>query len=450
MIPIILLVLFSLLSNAQINWQGDWAFNCDWLNHDLTNAKTTGDQCGPICEKTHDCTHFTWTPYLGGTCWMKSGTVFKSDARPTPTQDNSIVCGLLSSSDPTPPPPPPPPGPPSPLTEKLRIVNQATKKIWIFYQSRVLLPFANPTGIEAGQYHDFHFDADKYYPSLRFWPGWGCNSDGTNCQIGASGGVFPGGDPSGGADTGKFCPVGGCAPPVDSKFEATFQPPKPDFINLSQVDGYTLPYKLTPHTPDGSLCAGATSPSVDCSQLDLSKCPSENFPGYGVKDPKVYNPKTNKLSGCFSPCSSLTMAQWNYGRVLPTDPKAQWYCCTPPITSDQCSHGPVISTNYVKYIHDNCPIYSYAYQDAIGLNACKSGTKYELTFYDPRGIQFENTEQVVDIDHNNEVTPNFTSVVIPTVVVGTVALIAIVAGIVVVVKKNKQVVVEEEPNFQML
>ena len=35
---------------------------------------------GPMCDKTIRCTHFAWTNYNGGTCWMKYGTVSKSDA----------------------------------------------------------------------------------------------------------------------------------------------------------------------------------------------------------------------------------------------------------------------------------------------------------------------------------------------------------------------------------
>jgi hypothetical protein len=41
------------------------------------------------------CTHFTWTRYDGGTCWMKKGAVSKSDA--FDTDDRSSVCGVVNS-----------------------------------------------------------------------------------------------------------------------------------------------------------------------------------------------------------------------------------------------------------------------------------------------------------------------------------------------------------------
>ena len=47
---------------------------------------------GPMCDKTIRCTHFAWTNYNGGTCWMKYCTVSKSDA--IFTNDYSMVCGV--------------------------------------------------------------------------------------------------------------------------------------------------------------------------------------------------------------------------------------------------------------------------------------------------------------------------------------------------------------------
>ncbi len=42
---------------------------------------------------TPGCTHFTWTSYNGGTCWMKSGDVSKNDA--FDVNDGSNVCGIM-------------------------------------------------------------------------------------------------------------------------------------------------------------------------------------------------------------------------------------------------------------------------------------------------------------------------------------------------------------------
>ena len=46
--------------------------------------------------------------------------------------------------------------------------------------------------------------------SARFWAKWGCDESGDNCAIGQSGGP------------GQSCGAHGCAPPIDSRFEATF------------------------------------------------------------------------------------------------------------------------------------------------------------------------------------------------------------------------------------
>jgi beta-glucanase (GH16 family) len=59
---------------------------------------TLSSQCGPKCVSTTGCTHFTWTTYQSGTCWMKSGKVSQSDA--FQTNDNSMVCGIVPSSSP--------------------------------------------------------------------------------------------------------------------------------------------------------------------------------------------------------------------------------------------------------------------------------------------------------------------------------------------------------------
>ncbi len=90
---IIILIIPSL--NAQINWQpGGWALACDFKGNDLTNAKTSGAECGARCASTQGCTHFTWTSYNDGTCWMKSGQVSQSNA--VYTGDTSMTCGIIS------------------------------------------------------------------------------------------------------------------------------------------------------------------------------------------------------------------------------------------------------------------------------------------------------------------------------------------------------------------
>lgn len=83
---------------------------------------------------------------------------------------------------------------------------------------------------------------------------------------------------------------------MDSKFEATFgcvlDPPQrcahnpsapseplgpTDWWDVSQVDGWTLPYKVE---IDGD-CPSAPK-TIDCSKLSLDSCPSEEELGKGI------------------------------------------------------------------------------------------------------------------------------------------------------------------------
>ncbi|CAF1250178.1 unnamed protein product [Adineta steineri] len=87
-----------------INWNGNnWALNCGFKGNDLSNVQVPADQCGGKCAVTAGCTHFTWTNYQGGTCWMKQGWVSKTDA--FSTGDQTVVCGIQPNSvEPTAPP----------------------------------------------------------------------------------------------------------------------------------------------------------------------------------------------------------------------------------------------------------------------------------------------------------------------------------------------------------
>jgi len=83
----------------QISWNGNWAFACDFQGNDLTNVQIRGEDCGGRCAQTSGCTHFTWTTYLGGTCWMKQGSVGKHNA--FSTNDQSMVCGVVGGGPPS-------------------------------------------------------------------------------------------------------------------------------------------------------------------------------------------------------------------------------------------------------------------------------------------------------------------------------------------------------------
>lgn len=78
---------------SAINWQGNWAHDCDFPGNDLKRERSDGDQCSTKCRQTSCCTHYSWTNYEGGTCFMKKNSVSKGNA--VPKQGSKIVCGVL-------------------------------------------------------------------------------------------------------------------------------------------------------------------------------------------------------------------------------------------------------------------------------------------------------------------------------------------------------------------
>ena len=180
---------------------------------------------------------------------------------------------------------------------KLRIANQARGPIYINYMSRFEPPLWPQTlRIEPGMAVDYDVPVGQLVESTRFWPKYDCDDKGENCTFGESGGPgFP-------------CPHGGCAPPIDSKFEATFGASDGnDWYNASQVDGWSLPFTMS------FDCKGDASNSaqLNCSGLKGNVCPYQDVEGLGNVSLMALNPnKDNKYAGCYSPCSLLTHNQW--------------------------------------------------------------------------------------------------------------------------------------------
>jgi len=275
---------------------------------------------------------------------------------------------------------------------RLRITNGCSKdSLWLANFAFEAPFFPQDLEVAAGETHTFAIP-DEGLAATRFWAKWKCDAVGKDCKIGESGGP------------GESCSsTNGCAPPVDSKFEATFGcmveaskcahnpslPSEPlgptDWWDVSQVDGWTLPYKVE----IVGECPGAPA-VIDCSSLSLDSCPEDdNLGPSGTHSLRVHDPDDPSLTvGCYSPCAKLTYAQWGQGLGFPPDAReAQHYCCpTPPISPEQCSSGPVVDTKFVKAVHKLCPgVYGYSYDDGMGLGQCPAGTKYDVTFYCPQG-----------------------------------------------------------------
>jgi len=250
----------------------------------------------------------------------------------------------------------------------------------------------------------------------RFWAKYGCNADGRNCLIGESQQYWP--NPPGG------CPPGGCHIPVDSLFEATWgckpgaacngQNPT-TWFDTSQVDGWTVPYKVNLFGDTGRCdcdvgqCRNLTV--IDGSKLDLKRCPTGDDASWGGRYPSFQGKSMSGLDlrvisnglllGCMSPCKKLTYgAPQGYGINEGTIP-AVYMCCPTPnpancridqgcIMPKECREGPIEQSQFVKAIHDMAPgIYSYSYDDGVGLHTCPAGVvKYQMEFCPPGSTDY--------------------------------------------------------------
>jgi hypothetical protein len=328
-------------------------------------------------------------------CCTKDGSCFKGDdVRFTMCKDDTAAaCSMSGTVTPSNPTTPTNPTTNGTLPTRLRIKNNCTQPIWMAHSDNV--PDTQNVKLDRGQAYDYRIP-DGGLSAVRFWPKTRCDGAGHNCQMGDNG--------EGG---GKPCPATGCQPPLDSKFEATFSAKggaAETWYNLSQVDGYTLPFKVVP------MGSGANKGSCvvsDCARLSLDQCPGDEdmsgggrYNQYAREDLRVRD-GAGKTIACMAPCK-----KWNYpapygrGQNEAMEPGLHM-CCPTPIdpaknpgacnaasscmTSEACrnTNDPVSATRtkYVKAMHAMCPsAYSYSYDDEAGLHACPSDTAFEVTF----------------------------------------------------------------------
>jgi hypothetical protein len=264
--------------------------------------------------------------------------------------------------------------------KRLKIKNACRREpIWIAHQAGAAVG-VDVQNVRIAPGDTFHFSTPPKLSATRFWPKTGCDEDGSNCSLGSSGGP------------GQTCTE--CAPPVDTKFEGTFDTGGWDYVDMSLVDGWTLPFRLD---ITGGECHGQKGASkslhIDCSDLNFHHhCPSEEYittAGLSV-DLRAVHPRTKQVVGCYSPCAKLTFNNWgnnaSKGRSF-ADKEVSPYCCpTPPETPETCRRGPITATSFLKSVHARCPgVYGYAYDDGVGLLQCTTTSVYEVTFFCPEG-----------------------------------------------------------------
>ena len=183
--------------------------------------------------------------------------------------------------------------------------------------------------IKPGESAQFHTGINGGgLSATRFWPKMGCDATGSNCTVGSSGGP---GEGCVVRRPGKDDDYSNCAPPVDTKFEATFAAPgsgTQDCVDMSLVDGYSLPFKME---VSGGKCTRHLQPfdGMDCSNLTVALCPTAERLDNATQNLNAIDPKTGKQGGCYSPCMKLTDDKWNPKgtAVAPDSSVAGQYCC---------------------------------------------------------------------------------------------------------------------------
>lgn len=264
----------------------------------------------------------------------------------------------------------------------LSVKNSCKYTIWMQQQNIASAP--EIVKLKSGKSYTYAIDPAGN-ASARVWPKKGCDKNGQNCKIGQT--IPP-------------CPAGGCQPAIDSLVEGTFAcvahgcdvSTATSFYDVSQVDGYTLPFKLTAKGTE----TNAACKNVNCKKFSNSNCPkNENLSSngkynqYKSVDLRARNVSTNKVIGCFSPCEKLTAgtASGGYG-LAPDSDQAILYCCpsfknNPAKTKkvqEACLAGPVVDTKYVNFVHKACNsrAYAWAYDDINGNLSCTGYTKLTM------------------------------------------------------------------------
>lgn len=246
---------------------------------------------------------------------------------------------------------------------QITVTNACSYNVWVAQQANSGFSVLSGNGVDntgnlaSGQTASYTIPDGGW--GGRFWPKTGCDSSGNNCEAGSS--IPP-------------CPSDGCEPPSDTKVEFFYYPlsdPGTPYYDISLVDGYSIPIRITPSQIGGACVETVCSVSVD-------NCPQNEIDGLG--DLRVS--KNGKYVMCLSPCK-----KWNYpapygmGQPEDVEPGLHMCCPTPPIEPDDCRSGDVVRTEYVNLIHSACPsAYSYAYDDEAGLHDCPSGTSFAVTF----------------------------------------------------------------------
>ena len=241
----------------------------------------------------------------------------------------------------------------------IAVKNQCSDTIWIATEANDGNPALRDKLVRLDPNGSHTYEIPVAGWSGRFWPKAGCDSKGTNCD---SGEALP------------PCPAIGCEPPADTKVEVYFpginSADRP-YYDISLVDGYSLPVKVTPRGGSGKRCTETTC------DLSLDLCPVDEA---SVGDLQVK--KGGSVVQCMSPCD-----KWNYpapygeGKKKSLPPGLMLCCPNPPISPTQCQAGAAATTKYTSLVHSSCPTaYAYSFDDKAGSHDCTQGTTFDVVF----------------------------------------------------------------------
>lgn len=128
-----------------------------------------------------------------------------------------------------------------------------------------------------------------------------------------------------------------------------------------------------------------TCTRTDC-RVTFDQCPRNERNALGDLTAIGFS---NDVVGCLSPCK-----KWNYlarrdeGQPEQND-DGRMLCCPNPVSPDDCRHGIVVQTEYVKLIHRLCPsAYSYSYDNLVRPHSCPSVASFAVNFHSAALKQF--------------------------------------------------------------
>ncbi|KAJ7539476.1 hypothetical protein O6H91_11G095800 [Diphasiastrum complanatum] len=215
--------------------------------------------------------------------------------------------------------------------KNFNFVNKCGQTVWAGTQPNSGKPVLSNGGFTLGAGQSSTINAASDWAG-RFWGRTGCSFDSSgqgSCLTGDCGNVLA-------------CNGAGGNPPA-TLVEITLG--SKDFYDVSLVDGFNLPVRISPIGGSGDCRA------ADCVSNVNGVCPSQL---------QVTN--NGQVVACQSACGKFNLAQ---------------YCCTG--SNNTPSTCP--PTSYSKVFKNACPnAYSYAYDDASSTFTCSGPSGYTITF----------------------------------------------------------------------